>query len=218
MFGCIGRMGCGLLLIILGAAGWHYRDVWMPKAKELITAEMPWDHDEWRPLTAAGARRTELRMEQLKEPTGPAYVNVSGAEFAAWTLRRSLDGIFSVDSVPAALVADGTLYLRMRVKLSDLGGRDQLGAIAGLFGDAEPLTIAGRIEGVHPGLARYRPTEVAVKDLKIPPAALIRLLTRWSPGIRLDSVGGSALAIPLPTHVADVRVTGRRVTLYKAAP
>jgi hypothetical protein len=218
MFGCIGRMGCGLLLMILGAAGWHYRDVWMPKAKELITAEMPWDHDEWRPLTAAGARRTELRMEQLKEPTGPAYVNVSGAEFAAWTLRRSLDGIFSVDSVPEALVADGTLYLRMRVKLSDLGGRDQLGAIAGLFGDAEPLTIAGRIEGVHPGLARYRPTEVAVKDLKIPPAALIRLLTRWSPGIRPDSVGGSALAIPLPTHVADVRVTGRRVTLYKAAP
>jgi hypothetical protein len=218
MFGCLGRLGCGLLLVVLGAAGWHYRDVWMPRAKELITAEMPWDHDEWRPLTEAGARRTEARMEQLKEPTGPAYVNVSGSEFASWTLRRSLDGILSVDSVPEALVDDGTLYLRMRVKLSDLGGRDQLGAIAAMFGDAEPLTIAGRIEGVHPGLARYRPTEVAVKDLKIPAAALIRLLTRWSPGIRPDSVGGSALAIPLPPHVADVRVTGRRVTLYKAAP
>lgn len=218
MFGCIGRIGCGLLLVILGAAGWHFRDVWMPKAKELITAEMPWDHDEWRPLTAAGARRTESRMEQLKEPTGPAYVNVSGAEFASWALRRSLDGIFSVDSVPEALVDDGTLYLRMRVKLSDLGGRDQLGAIAGMFSDAELLTIAGRIEGVNPGLARYQPTEVAVKDLKIPASALVRLLTRWSPGIRPDSVGGSALPIPLPSHVADVRVNGRRVTFYKAAP
>lgn len=217
MFNCLGRIGCGLLLLILGAIGWHFRDVWMPKARQLITAEMPWDHADWARITETGAERAESRMDRLKGPTGPAYVNVSGADFAAWALRHALPGIQSVDSFPEALLDEGILYLRLRVRLADLGNREQWGAVASMFGESEPLTIAGRVEAVRPGLARYRPTEVAVRELRIPGNSLVRLLTRWSPGVRPDSVGGDALPVVLPPHVADVRINGRRVTLYKAA-
>jgi len=41
MFGCVGRIGCGLLLILLGALGWAFRDAWMPKVKELLAERVP---------------------------------------------------------------------------------------------------------------------------------------------------------------------------------
>ena len=39
MFGCIGRLVVAVLLLILGAIGWHFRDRWIPKVKAFITAE-----------------------------------------------------------------------------------------------------------------------------------------------------------------------------------
>lgn len=216
MFGCIGRLGCGLVLIVLGAAGWHYRDVWMPKAKELITAEMPWDHDEWSRVTITGGERAEARMRQLQEPTGPTFVNVSGADFTGFALRAALPAILAIDTMPEALVDDGILYLRMRVRLADFGGAD-LGQLPAVFGESERLTIAGRVESLRPGLARYRPTEVALKDLRIPPASLARLFGKWNAAVPADSVGGGALPIVLPRYVADLRVTDTRITLYKDA-
>lgn len=39
MFGCIGRVVVGLLLIVIGAVGWHYRALWVPRVKEFISAE-----------------------------------------------------------------------------------------------------------------------------------------------------------------------------------
>lgn len=39
MFGCVGRIGCAVILLILGAVGWHYRALWLPKVKVYITTE-----------------------------------------------------------------------------------------------------------------------------------------------------------------------------------
>jgi hypothetical protein len=39
MFGCIGRLVVAVLLLILGAVGWHFRDKWVPKVKAFISAE-----------------------------------------------------------------------------------------------------------------------------------------------------------------------------------
>jgi len=39
MFGCGARIGCAIILLILGAVGWHYRAKWMPKVKEFIAGE-----------------------------------------------------------------------------------------------------------------------------------------------------------------------------------
>ena len=39
MFGCAGRIGCAIVLLVLGAVGWHYRAKWVPKVKALISRE-----------------------------------------------------------------------------------------------------------------------------------------------------------------------------------
>jgi hypothetical protein len=218
MINCLGRIGCGLLLIVLGAAGWHYRDVWIPRARSLVTAEMPPEHEEWTVISTEGGRRAAAQINRLSGRTGPAYVNIDGADFVAYTLSTALAEILKVDSVPEALVGDGQVYLRMRVRVADLGGRESLGAVAGMFSEAERVTIAGRLEAVRPGLVQYRPTDVAVRDLKIPPSALARLLRQWSPGTRPEGVGAEALPVILPDHVADIRVSSGRVTLYKQGP
>lgn len=33
VFGCIGRLVTAVLLLIAGAALWHFRDAWIPKVK-----------------------------------------------------------------------------------------------------------------------------------------------------------------------------------------
>jgi hypothetical protein len=36
MFGCVGRIGCAIVLLVLGAAGWHFRDEWLPMVKKKL--------------------------------------------------------------------------------------------------------------------------------------------------------------------------------------
>lgn len=218
MVGCLRRAGCAVLLLVLGAAAWHWRDLWLPKAKELVTAELPGEEvDGWQPLTRAGARRTVERVQRLRAPTGPAFVNVAAADFASYVLGAALTRLAEVDSAPVAIVHEGQLWLRTLIRLSDLGGRESLGPLSGLVNDVEPLTIAGRLEPVRNGLAQYRLTEVAIRDLKVPDLAVSRLVTRWGPPVRADGVAAEALPVELPSFVADIRLVNGRVTLYKAA-
>lgn len=41
MFGCLGRIGCGLFLIVLGAAGWATKDRWWPEVRRRLPIELP---------------------------------------------------------------------------------------------------------------------------------------------------------------------------------
>ncbi|MBM3884744.1 MAG: hypothetical protein FJ361_02730 [Gemmatimonadetes bacterium] len=41
MFGCLGRIGCGLFLIVLGAAGWATKDRWWPEVRRRLPIERP---------------------------------------------------------------------------------------------------------------------------------------------------------------------------------
>lgn len=218
MGGCLRRAGCAVVLLVLGAVGWHFRDRWMPKAKELITAEFPEEPIEgWAPLSRDGALRAVARVQRLRAPTGPAYVNVSAADFASYVLGAALTRLADVDSAPVAIVSGGQLWMRTLIRLSDVGGRESLGPLSPLLADVEPLTIAGRLEPVREGLAQYRLTEVALRDLRVPEIAVRRLVTRWGPPVRPEGIADGALPIELPPFVADLRLVNGRVTLYKAA-
>lgn len=218
MTACLGRIGCGLLLVILGAVGWHYRNEWVPKAKEIVGSVMPDGLAAgWQPLTDEGAKRALTRIQRLSGDTGPAYVNVSPADFASYVLGTGLTQLAGIDSAPEALVQDRTLFLRTRVRMDELsfGGGEGLGAVAQLFDETEPLMIGGQLEAVRPGLAQYRLTEVVLKDLKIPRPALLSLVKRWGPAKRPEGVDKDALPVILPGYIADLRVRDDRITLYK---
>lgn len=36
MFGCVGRIVMAVILLIVGAVGWHYRARWVPQVKHYI--------------------------------------------------------------------------------------------------------------------------------------------------------------------------------------
>jgi hypothetical protein len=216
ILGLIRRIGCAIVLLILGAAAWHFRDRWMPQAREMITSQLPnAPASGWQPLTRAGALRTAERVQRLDRPTGPAYVNIAAADFAAYILGAALTRLADADSVPEALVDDGLLYLRAYIHLADLGGAEALGPLAALVNDPERLVVGGRIETVRPGLAQYRLTRLAVRDLAVPERAVAVLVRRWGPPQHLEGVARDALPIELPAFIADVRLTNDRVTLYK---
>lgn len=217
MFGFIRKVGCAIILLVIGAAAWHFRAEWMPRAKEIVRLRMPSaTAAEWAPLTRAGAQRVTERVRRLDAPTGPAYVNVDAADFASFVLGAALVRLAEVDSAPEALVDDGKLWLRTRVRLADLGGKESLGPLSEMFADAEELTIAGRLEPVSAGLAQFRLTDVALRDLKVPGTAIRGLVRRWGPATRPAGVADDALPIELPPYVADLRLGNGRVTLYKA--
>lgn len=216
MFGCLGRIGCAVVLLALGAAGWAFRDKWVPKAKELFTSEAP-DSDVkgWAPITVEGGNRALARIRTLDAPRGPGVVTVAPADFAAYVLGSALVRLADTDSAPQALLRDNKLFLRTSIRLGDLGGKESLGPLARMFNDTEPLTLAGRIEPVRAGLAQFRLTEVSLRDLVIPKAAVTRLVTRWGPKERPDSLDAAALPIELPPYVGEVRVRNDRISVYR---
>lgn len=216
MFGCIGRIGCGLLLLILGAVGWAYRDVWVPKVKELVVARVPEASAAWAPVTGEGAARAESRIATLGTPKGPASVTVTAAEFAAYLLAPSLPIIAQADSAPQALIEGDTLFLRTRIRLADVGGKGSLGPLAQMFNESEPLVIGGRVESVRAGLGQFRFSSVALRELRVPVAGVSRLIARWDTVARPAGVASDALPIVLPAFVTDVKIAKGRVTLSRA--
>ena len=36
MFGLVRRIGCSILLLIIGAVAWQYRDKWLPQVKKKL--------------------------------------------------------------------------------------------------------------------------------------------------------------------------------------
>lgn len=216
MFGCLGRIGCGLLLIILGAVGWAYRDVWVPMVKELVAARVPAASQEWAPVTSAGAERAQRSIAKLGERGGPASVAVSAADFAAYVLEPSLGVIAQADTAPEALIQGDTLYLRTRIRLADVGGKGALGPLAQMFNETEPLLIGGLVAPVRAGLGQYTLSTVALRELRVPTAGVTRLVTRWGAPARPAGVDSDALPIVLPPFVEGLRVSRGRVTLTRA--
>lgn len=56
MFGCLGRIGCGLFLIVLGAAGWATKDRWWPEVRRRLPIERPAVRGRGTVVVEAGAR------------------------------------------------------------------------------------------------------------------------------------------------------------------
>ena len=67
MFSFIWKAGCLVGLLVLGALAWHFRAAWMPKARQLLTAEAPASTAAWAPITAAGRQRATERIEFLAQ-------------------------------------------------------------------------------------------------------------------------------------------------------
>lgn len=221
MFGCIGRLGCLLVLAVAAAVGWFTRDSWYPKLRArvvgapvvAVTAAA-----KWEPLTAEGSARARLAVGRLSTKNGPVYVDVAVGDLAAYALDQALHDL-SRDSVGAeALARDDHLFVRATVNVADLADAKALGPLASMIGGRQEITIRGKLDVVSPGHAQFRVDQILLKELQLPEALIEQIVGRIRTKDRTAATPKNAIPVHVPLELADVRVAKGHVVLYKAVP
>jgi hypothetical protein len=211
--GCIARLGCLVMLVLLAIGGWLTRDQWLPK----LTGHASTASTEsgWQPLSAEAGSRGKRKIDELSSPSGPVYTNLTASEVASYvfqTVARTIPE--SADSAEAAVVGDA-LYVRAVLPVREIAGTGVLGPLGGLLNDRERLTLGGTFRVIRPGLSEFAVREIKLRDIKVPTGAIPRLVRQISRGNRPDGLAPNALAVTTPRSLADVRIADGRVTIYK---
>jgi hypothetical protein len=218
MFGCLARLGCLALVLVLAIGGWFTRDLWYPRvfgALEVVEADA--GAPVWQPVTTDASERGRQLVARLSATGGPAAVTLGPAEAAGYVLAGVLRDLPESASDLESTVIGDRLYLRANVALGQLGG-DVLGPLGGMLAERETLVLGGTLEAVRPGLGQFRVAEVKVREFSLPSRAIPRLL-RQLRGTRPlpEGIAEDGIPIELPAGVSDVRVARGQVTLYEEA-
>ncbi len=214
--GCIRNLGCLVVLLIVLAVGWLYRDRWMPRDREERTTTATAGAAEWEPLTAAGATRTRGAIEKLERRSGPVFVSLEPEDVAAYILEEtSAQLVPSAENVTASVAGD-RLYVRATVKPSEVGGARVLGPQARILGEQEVIQFGGVVEVVRPGLAQYRVREVKIRDFSLPSGLIPKIIRDLRPDSVPADIAADAVPVEIPAHVGDIRISDGKVILYKA--
>ena len=213
MFGCMGRIGCLLLVVALAVGAWFTRDRWMGRGPERAAASAA--EGVWEPLTEEGATRARQAVASIGTRSGPVFANLRPGDLASYvflSLQRSLPA--EAHETRAAVIGE-RLYVRTLMSPSDLGGREALGSLGSFFTSRDTVLFGGVFELIEPGLAQYRVEEIRAGRLAIPKAMIPRLVSRIRKGGAQERLAPNGLALEIPAHVGDVRIARGRVTLYK---
>ena len=219
MSGCLRRLGCLLLIVVLALA-WFARDWWYPRffgGGATTTGSAPAAGSVvWEPLTPEGAERAKAAVASLAPRRGPTFASMRPGDIASYVftgVARQLPP--SAQDVRAAAIED-RLYVKALVNLSDFGGKSVLGPLAGFLDERDTVQFGGNFEIIRPGLAQFRVREIRLRELKVPARVIPRLLAQNRRGARPPGVSDDALPLLVPEYVADVRVADGKVTLYKS--
>ena len=217
--GCLRRVGCLVLLIVIVVIGWATRRQWLPLLQRKVAevrAPAAATGVVWEPITDSAAARARAAIGKLGERSGPVFANLSGGELASYLyqqLARHLPP--SAQHVEAAVIGD-QLVVRASVQLTDFGGRDALGPLASVMGAREMVQFGGTLDVVRSGLGEYRVRSIKVRDLTLPSPMIPKLLRQVEHGARPAGVNDDALPLVIPSYLADARIDNGKITLYKA--
>ena len=210
--GCIARLGCLLLLVILGVVAWLNRDRWLHRAPAAVPTVSA--TSDWSPLTDAGAQRTRDALTKLSSPRGPVFVTLGGADVASYIASQIARQMPASSDSFAARVKDDQISVRATMKISELG-KSALGVLGSLFGDRERVEMGGTLRVIGKGVAEFLITEVRVHDVALPSAVISRLVSPLVKGARPKGLDDNALPVAIPSYIGDVRVAKGKITLYK---
>src|SRR3954470_19397000 len=215
--GCLRRLGCLIMLLILGAVAYFTRDKWMSK--------LPWRSsqsatttttaaDGWLPLTEAGSTRTRDALQKLSSPRGPVFLTLEGSDVVSYVFMQIVKQMpASTDSFAAKIDGDH-IRLRARMRTADLGGA-VTGMLGKLLGDRERVEMGGSLQVIGKGRAEFRVDAVKIHDVGLPDALITRLVHAVSSGPRAAGLNENGLPIAIPPYIGDVRVQNGKITLYK---
>lgn len=218
MFGCLGRLGCLLVVAVLAVGGWFTKPYWYPRVRAMVVATPPADTIAWTPITPEAAAAGARAAERLAAKHGPVYASLTAAEFVAWQLTPAMKILGTAAAKPEASVQGEVLLVRANVAISELGDPKSLGPLGSMLDGRQPVLIGGRLSMLKPGLLGMQVTEMTVNELRLPSALIDRIVRRISVRQRTDSLAPDVIAIPVPGAVADVRISKGKIVLYKAVP
>jgi hypothetical protein len=217
MGGCLRRVGCLAVVVVIALALWMTSDSWLHFVTRSKAAPTTVER-VWEPLSPAAAARGRQVIEGLASPRGPVFANLKANEIASYVVQAA-GGAFpaSADSVEAAVIGD-VLYVRAIVPTAAIASSGALGPLAGLLNERERVSLGGSFHVIRPGLSEFQLRDVKLRDFSVPRGAFPRLVQQITKGKKTPGVADNALPVPTPTSLADVRIANNRVTLYKATP
>ncbi|HEX9631612.1 MAG TPA: hypothetical protein VGA02_04025 [Gemmatimonadales bacterium] len=214
MKGCLRNIlagvGCLTLVILAGAAGYHYR----AQLKGFVDSVRPGRAAVADTLGTTGfasetalerARRKERRMASR---SGPATVVLTAEELAA-LIRDGLDPVArrALDSMRVILTRD---RLTIDAQLLTAGlERGLLGPIGDIVDAREPLRIAGPAAVTAPGVVEWTPDEIVLRAFPFPGGLIPRLVNA------IMGVRDGVVPLAVPPTVGDLRIREDGVTFYR---
>ncbi len=214
--GCISRLGCLVVLVVLLAAGWFTRERWihrlpLPWHPDHPTVDGPTEH--WEQTSDAAADSTSAALTRLGQPRGQVFETLSPAAIASYIYRQAAKRLpTSADSVEAR-VAGNQLSMRAVVPLANLG--QGFSDVVGIVHDRERVELTGTLDVFKPGVAEFAVSEARIHGLPIPKGMVATLIGRFSPVPAPAGMDPNSLPLPIPRYIGDIRVANGKITLYK---
>ena len=223
--GCLRRVGCLLLIIAIAAVAWVARDQladwfpqlrsWIPGLSRRAAGDGSAGDVVWRAITPGGASHAEQLLVGLEKRSAATYTNVLPSDFAAFFVKDVTGYVPPAKDSAQAAIVNRRLALRTSLDIDALGGRAAFGPVGKLLGEREPLTIAGTFDVVRPGVAEFRVQELTVHGLPVPSPLIPDLVRKVENGPHPAGLAPEALLLNVPPYVADIRVVGDRIAVYR---
>ena len=218
MLGCLRRLGCLVVLLLLAGAAWLFRDQWYPKLFGTPAPVESVAEGEWDSVTPAAAQEGKSRIAVLgTKPTVPDSVVLTPSEAVSIVLDTLLRQLPGANHETEATIIGDRLYVRANVALDDVG-RELLGPLGGMLDARETVLLGGTLTTIEPGVGQFRVAEVKVRDFSLPTRLLPKVmqeLRRNAP--RPEGISDDALSFDLPEGVREVKIQDGHVVLHRGA-
>lgn len=215
MDGCLKgvlKLGCAVAVIGALALAWWFREPIMGTFARWFgrsTALPPVADTAVGAPTPKAIASGNAKVGTLRTTTGPDSVVLTPNEMASligagidWNVRKMYDSL-------RVELQEGTLILHARLDTRALPP-GTLGPFAGMFGDHEPLRMAGTVSIGRSGTAFYDVTEISLRGIEIP-GPLVKQLTKQMAGASPNG----AVPVKVDPAVTGVKVHTTGVVLYK---
>ena len=215
MSGCLKgvfKLGCAVVLVGGLALVWWFRAPIMGTVAHWFgrsTALPPVADTAVGAPTPSATASGQKKVGNLRTNTGPDSVVLTANEMASligagidWNVRKMYDSL-------RVELQEGKLILHARLDTRALPP-GTLGPFAGMFGEHEPLRMAGTVAIARPGTAFYDIKQISLHGIEIP-GPLVKQLTKQMAGASANG----AVPVKVDPAVTDVKVHSTGVVLYK---